>query len=830
MKAGDSQQHIHEGVCVRQQIYGTNHDLALGSYTNNRITHTREINGEMLGARIETGEDLPVECDVASETEEGNLKILVLNCQSIVRKWHKLSNIVEIYQPDAVIGVESWLRSDVCDSEVFPKNFKIYRRDRIENSGGGVFIMIREDIISNARVNNDEFEILGVRISLPKHSQLDIIGVYRPGKSDSDLDLIDKLVQYAGTGQERNVFIGGDLNLPGVNWDGNASSRNHDQVMANRMIWESGMIQVVSEPTRGNNTLDVVLIKPNELWKQTSVLDGICDHKLLLVDLSIRAEKKLNKRERVVKQYHMVDQVALNEFLQLNFQQWVSGSNDIDSLWEGFKNVIQKCEMEFVPSKRIKTSDPPYYNREIRRLKKKCREEHNKIRRGKGNREHFRDLNKRLLEAKKTAQNNMLGNLVHSHKSNHDKENDMHRYLRGKRRDLGNSRALKNENGELLLEDREKAEYFSLKFKETVGIKDPEVKSDSIGNGRKASIFRYSSEDIYKKILNLKHGKAPGIDQVTADFIKAAGVGIVPYLRYIFDYCLENQVIPDEWKMAVITPVYKGNGSKCSVDSYRPISLTCIICKIWESILSDYIRNVCDTNNYFDKRQFGFRKGHSCEAQLVGLQQDIAEVLDSGGQLDGIAIDLSKAFDRVDHERLMLKLKNVGLDERVSGWVEKFLKGRSQLVRIGQDLSSPVQIERGVPQGSILGPLLFLIYINDLGLGVVSKIRLFADDVFVYREIKTREDGPILQSDLNKIQDWAKANGMVISGVKSQVISFTNKLFPIISEYVLEDTVVPQANDCKYLGVKFDRSLHWGPHIGVIVNKAYRSLHMIMSV
>ena len=159
----------------------------------------------------------------------------------------------------------------------------------------------------------------------------------------------------------------------------------------------------------------------------------------------------------------------------------------------------------------------------------------------KRNREHFRDLNKRLLEAKKTAQENMLGKLVHSHKSYHDRVNDMHTYLQGKRRDLGNSEALKNENGELLLEDREKAEHFSLKFKETVGIKDPEVNSDSIGNGRKASIFRYSSEDIYKKILNLKHGKAPGIDQVTANFIKAPGVGIVPYLRYIFDYCLENE-------------------------------------------------------------------------------------------------------------------------------------------------------------------------------------------------------------------------------------------------------------------------------------------------
>ena len=129
-----------------------------------------------------------------SETQEKNLKIVVLNCQSIVRKWIKLSNIVDIYQPDVVIGVESWLRSDVCDSEIFPKSFKVYRRDRVGLSGGGVFILIREDLTSHEHINDDKFEILGVRVLLHKHKQLDIIGVYRPGRSASDHDLIDKFL------------------------------------------------------------------------------------------------------------------------------------------------------------------------------------------------------------------------------------------------------------------------------------------------------------------------------------------------------------------------------------------------------------------------------------------------------------------------------------------------------------------------------------------------------------------------------------------------------------------------------------------------------------
>ena len=173
---------------------------------------------------------------------------------------------------------------------------------------------------------------MGVRVIAHKHRQFDVVGVYRPGRSLSDFTFVDKIVGYVGNDSERTVVLGGDLNLPGVDWEGNADSRNHEQIMVNRMIWESGMIQVVSEPTRGENTLDVVLVKPEDFWKQTKVIDGISDHKVVMVDLNVVIGKAVNRRVKVHKLYHKVDQAGLNDFLSNKYHQWVAGNRDADAL------------------------------------------------------------------------------------------------------------------------------------------------------------------------------------------------------------------------------------------------------------------------------------------------------------------------------------------------------------------------------------------------------------------------------------------------------------------------------------------------------------------
>lgn len=215
---------------------------------------------------------------------------------------------------------------------------------------------------------------------------------------------------------------------------------------------------------------------------------------------------------------------------------------------------------------------------------------------------------------------------------------------------------------------------------------------------------------------------------------------------------------------------------------------------------------------------------------IMGFQQDTADVLDSGGQMDCVAIDLSKAFDRVDHGRLLTKMSAIGLDKIVTDWVAIFLENRTQRIRVGDALSDPVVIKRGIPQGSIIGPLCFLIYINDMSKELESEIRLFADDVIIYRVINKLEDCERLQKDLDNVARWTAGNGMMVNGAKSQVVSFTNRRSPLSFNYCIDGVNVPHGDHCKYLGVNIRKDLHWGNHINTIVNQGYRSLHIVMRV
>ena len=169
--------------------------------------------------------------------------------------------------------------------------------------------------------------------------------------------------------------------------------------------------------------------------------------------------------------------------------------------------------------------------------------------------------------------------------------------------------------------------------------------------------------------------------------------------------------------------------------NYRPVSITSIVCKLLEDLISDYLREQWETLSWFNGRQHGFRQGYSCETQMLSLFQDLNDSLDRGVQVDAVIIDFAKAFDVVPHDILLRKLAATKIDKRVISWIQEFLTGRSQKVKVGNAYSEDILITSGVPQGSVIGPLLFLALINDLPNGIRSDCRLFADDCVIYREI-----------------------------------------------------------------------------------------------
>ena len=222
--------------------------------------------------------------------------------------------------------------------------------------------------------------------------------------------------------------------------------------------------------------------------------------------------------------------------------------------------------------------------------------------------------------------------------------------------------------------------------------------------------------------------------------------------------------------------------------------------------------------------QHGFRSGHSCESQLITTMSDLYEAHNDKDQVDMVILDFSKAFDTVPHKKLLHKLKNYGIDGRLNAWVEQFLVNRRQRVLVDGAFSGYDKVLSGVPQGTVLGPLLFLCHINDLPQHVLSQIRLFADDCLLYRRIKKEEDQLILQEDLKALEEWATTWGMKFNSTKCYVMTISRSRKPFTKFYQLGDHILQQVSENPYLGLMIRDDLKWSSHINKTSSKASQTL------
>ena len=244
-----------------------------------------------------------------------------------------------------------------------------------------------------------------------------------------------------------------------------------------------------------------------------------------------------------------------------------------------------------------------------------------------------------------------------------------------------------------------------------------------------------------------------------------------------------------------------------------------------EHILASNIVKHLDGHGILYDLQHGFREKRSCETQLIMLIEDLARNVSAGKQTDIILLDLSKAFDKVNHSKLLWKLHQYGIRGHVLDWVRAFLGSRSQQVVIDGEESVPVT--SGVPLGSVLGPILFLIYINDLPDEVSSQVRLFADDTALYLTIESEDHGSILQNDLDLLSRWETRWDMEFNPSKCQVVHVSGCKKPIKRDYILQGQILESVTCAKYLGVDISSSLSWNSRINRIVSNANRILNFV---
>ena len=384
------------------------------------------------------------------------------------------------------------------------------------------------------------------------------------------------------------------------------------------------------------------------------------------------------------------------------------------------------------------------------------------------------------------------------------------------------------DKGILWNDPKDKAEILNTQFKSVFTNEGPLVQENyanedhQIASHPEIDELMITSRGVQTLLENLNPNKSMGPDGLHPRVMKHLAAVIAPSLTAIYNKSLQTGEVPQDWRKANIAPIFK-KGERYTAANYRPISLTCVASKIMEHIVTRHIVNHLECNGILYDHQHGFRARRSTETQLLAFVQELYDNLRDGKQTDVVLLDFAKAFDKVPHKKLIQKLRRYGITKSTSKWIENFLTDRQQRVVCEGATSSWEHVTSGVPQGSVIGPVLFLAYINDLPEGLQSKVRLFADDTVVYMTVSSPADAALLQKDLQRLEEWEDKWQLSFNSDKCNVLRVTRSTKQIDTEYTLHGQILKQLDSAKYLGVTIEQKLSWNVHISNVVKKANSS-------
>ena len=381
-------------------------------------------------------------------------------------------------------------------------------------------------------------------------------------------------------------------------------------------------------------------------------------------------------------------------------------------------------------------------------------------------------------------------------------------------------------NGKVAETDIEKAEILNSFLRSVYNDEDTGELPEAETTTQRYNIceLRVTPQSVEDKLLNLNPNKSAGPDGLHPRILRElAGPLAIPVCN-LMNKCFEQGKIPEEWKDSNVTCIYK-KGDKIDPGNYRPVSLTCILSKVAESFVKEYVYNYLETTNYLCEEQHGFLSHRSCTTQLLLFSEILSKRIEDGLDTDVIYLDFQKAFDKVSHRRLLLKVEKAGIQGPICDLIKDFLSNRKHRINVNGSYSSKSSVKSGIPQGSILGPLLFSIFINDLPDSIKNHCMMFADDTKIFGN-----PGSSLQLDINRADEWAQKWKMKFNVNKCKVLHFNKGENNQYDYYMVDQhtmckmTATPQEKD---IGVIFDNNLQFNSHITTTVNKCQQILSII---
>ena len=652
-------------------------------------------------------------------------------------KFEEIVSLVLDLKLDIFAVSETWLNDSVsADSLQIPSFSPMFRLDRSNGRrAGGVALYISSSLVAKRRLDLEKvgIELLWVEIELKRHSF--ICGVcYRPPSSTSvdDMILLDHLQfcldNIKNLKPYSNILLLGDFNA-----HFNIENPVHGSVFGLQLYrWMecNSLVQIIQEPTRvtasGASLLDLIITNSPGYFVDSGIISppSNCDHSLIFGKMSISFDKtKCYKRH--IWELSRVDENKLrNALLNAPWDVVFADIQNIDTLYNAWFDCFRDVLMTHVPNKTvvIRPRDKPWMNSEVRRavrkrnrlLKKFCANKNPE------NWELYRRQRNNtttLIRKSKISFYNKLNNKLNDALLGPKKWWGIVKQLYGSK--IQSSVPALLENNCIITDAKEKAtllnEYFSSQCK-IPDLDAPIPNTRVFQSSKSLGKITTCETEVINLLKNLNIAKASGVDGIGNSLLKICANAIAPSLSKFFNISLNAGYFPSAWKFANVIPIFKKNDRQSKIN-YRPVSLLICLSKILEKIVFIRLYNFLLEINFFTPFQSGFRPGDSTVNQLVLIVHKIYEAFEQGKEVQAVFLDMTKAFDKVWHKGLLFKLKSLGITNPLLAWIKSYLTDRKQRVVIDGQASVWSNIEAGVPQGSVLGPLLFLVYINSFSTG-----------------------------------------------------------------------------------------------------------------
>ncbi len=741
----------------------------------------------------------------------------------------------EFMDCDIICITESHLPPNIDMDKIKIRGFREPFINSRNAHGGGILVYVANTIHAD-RLDQYELNVECIWLKIRHGNTSFLLGTFyrQPSRNVDYWDEIDTSISMATTSGTPNIVITGDLNDDQLKPGGKL--RN--------ILNTHNMHQFISEPTRvtenSKSCLDIIASNNKNIIKDTWVVPpALGDHHSVFCSFDHKKQKQ-KTFQREIWLYDKADYEGLNNALDaVDWDNELLGDtlDESCSKWlEKYLNIIGA----YIPHKKvtIRPSDLPWRTNEIRRKSRKRDRLHRKAKQTNmpDHWSHFRKARNEVISLLRSEKNKYFGTLASKLKSGSLQVKNWwqvaKKFIKKDDKEAGLPCLYDSDSDKIISESQEKADLFNDFFVEQSTADESHNQDPPEIPAMTSNILRnivLTEKDVHDVITNLKTNKASGPDLVSPKVLKHTARSISKPLTALFNKSLSEAKFPSEWKIANVTPIFKKD-SPHAVNNYRPISLLSCLGKILERCVFNKVFNFFRDNKVIYMYQAAYQPGDSTTNQLVELYDTILKAMDDHKEVRFTFLDMSKAFDRVWHKGLLAKLKACGINGTLHAWFSDYLSNRKQQVVCEGSHSKLKPITAGVPQGSILGPLLFLVYINDLPRNIDSQVRIFADDTTLFLETTDPFScANTINRDLKKVSEWAKTWKMIFNPSKTETVTFT-RLLNHQPDLNFDDVMLSDISNHKHLGLTLSSNGKWNEHINSIVVKAAKRLGLLKSV